>query len=286
MKRSRRDKAADGTPEEAPPGGEEAAARPRQKKQKKQRPAAAAAAARPASRRGERAPSGRGGDGSEGDHGEGAAPETAIVVAPAARAGGAAEGGDGGDGSEVMYIGHLPHGFYERELRGFFSQFGNVKHVKVSRSKRTARSKGYAFVGFDSAEVAAIACRAIDGYIMFGQVLKCSIVRRADVHPDLFKGCDRKFRAIPWQRIAAEIHDKPLTASEERTRNRRLLRDERKRQKRIADAGIDYEFGGYAGGGAAAGAEPEAKGKKGKKKKKKREAAEAPAPRSSRRRKE
>jgi nucleolar protein 15 len=36
----------------------------------------------------------------------------------------------------VVYIGHLPHGFYEEELKKFFSQFGEVSRVKVSRSCR------------------------------------------------------------------------------------------------------------------------------------------------------
>lgn len=48
----------------------------------------------------------------------------------------------------VVYIGHLPHGFYEAELKGYFSQYGEVLGVKVARSKKTARSKGYAFVQF------------------------------------------------------------------------------------------------------------------------------------------
>ena len=50
---------------------------------------------------------------------------------------------------------------------GYFQQFGKVKAVRVSRSKRTARSRGYAFVRFDDAEVAAIAAKAMDGYMMF-----------------------------------------------------------------------------------------------------------------------
>jgi nucleolar protein 15 len=36
----------------------------------------------------------------------------------------------------VVYLGHIPHGFYEEELRGFFSQFGEVSRVKVSRSSK------------------------------------------------------------------------------------------------------------------------------------------------------
>ena len=36
----------------------------------------------------------------------------------------------------VIYIGHLPHGFYETQLKGYFSQFGKVTKVHVSRSKK------------------------------------------------------------------------------------------------------------------------------------------------------
>lgn len=30
----------------------------------------------------------------------------------------------------VMYIGHLPEGFFEKEMGQYFSQFGHVKNVK------------------------------------------------------------------------------------------------------------------------------------------------------------
>lgn len=36
---------------------------------------------------------------------------------------------------------------------GFFSQFGDVKNVRMSRSKKTAQSKGYAFLEFKHPEV-------------------------------------------------------------------------------------------------------------------------------------
>ena len=147
--------------------------------------------------------------------------------------------------SRVIYMGHLPHGFYEMELRSFFLQFGTVTNVKVSRSKKTARSKGYAFIEFESEEVAEIVRRTINGYMMFGQVLKCDVVNKTEIHPDLFKGCKKKFRKIPWRKIAAEFHDKQLSSSEIETRTKRLIRGENKRRKKIAEAGIDYEFKGY-----------------------------------------
>ena len=35
----------------------------------------------------------------------------------------------------IIYVGHLPKGFNERELKSFFNQFGDVTKLRVSRSK-------------------------------------------------------------------------------------------------------------------------------------------------------
>ncbi len=36
----------------------------------------------------------------------------------------------------VIMVSHLPHGFFEDELKGFFSQFGKVLRVRVGRSPK------------------------------------------------------------------------------------------------------------------------------------------------------
>lgn len=38
----------------------------------------------------------------------------------------------------VVYVGHLPHGFYEDQLMRYFSQFGTVERVRVARNKKVA----------------------------------------------------------------------------------------------------------------------------------------------------
>ena len=55
-------------------------------------------------------------------------------------------------------------------LAGFFTQFGRVSKVRVSRNKKTGAAKHYAFLEFASPEVAAIAAEAMDGYMLFTQV--------------------------------------------------------------------------------------------------------------------
>ena len=42
--------------------------------------------------------------------------------------------------SGVVYVGHLPHGFYEEQLKSYFSQFGNVNQVRVARNKKVTRT--------------------------------------------------------------------------------------------------------------------------------------------------
>lgn len=43
---------------------------------------------------------------------------------------------------QVIYLGHIPFGFFEEEMKGFFSQFGAVTRLRLARSKKTGRSKG------------------------------------------------------------------------------------------------------------------------------------------------
>ena len=44
--------------------------------------------------------------------------------------------------SDTVYLGHIPSGFGEAEMRKFFLQFGDVSKVKLFRSKKTKGSKG------------------------------------------------------------------------------------------------------------------------------------------------
>ena len=74
------------------------------------------------------------------------------------------------DNKGIIYVGHLPRGFNEKELKGFFEQFGDVSKLIVARSKKTARSKGYAFLEFSGDEkskgktIAGIAAKAMNNY--------------------------------------------------------------------------------------------------------------------------
>ena len=36
----------------------------------------------------------------------------------------------------VLYIGRIPHGFYEDQMKEYFSQFGNVTRLRIARNKK------------------------------------------------------------------------------------------------------------------------------------------------------
>lgn len=36
----------------------------------------------------------------------------------------------------VVYLAHIPHGFYEEEMKGFFGQFGHITRIRLVRSHK------------------------------------------------------------------------------------------------------------------------------------------------------
>ena len=43
-----------------------------------------------------------------------------------------------GPESSVLRLSHIPYGFFEKELYGYFSQFGKVLRVRVLRNKKVS----------------------------------------------------------------------------------------------------------------------------------------------------
>ena len=78
----------------------------------------------------------------------------------------------------------------------YFSQFGKVSKVRLSRSKTSGKSKHYAFLEFSSPEVARIVADATDGYMLFSQKLQSRVLSKDEVHEDLFKGANRVFKKV------------------------------------------------------------------------------------------
>jgi len=147
----------------------------------------------------------------------------------------------------VVVVSRLPYGFFEDQLKGFFSQFGVVRKLRLSRNPKTGKSRHFAFMEFDNKEVAAIVADTMDGYMMFGRTLKCKYIPPEHVHPDTFRNHYRPFKMIPWKRINRIKQNKERTEEEVAALQSRLKRNEKKRRNRLAELGYDYDFSGFEG---------------------------------------
>ncbi|OAA44273.1 ribosomal biogenesis protein Gar2 [Metarhizium rileyi] len=140
----------------------------------------------------------------------------------------------------VLYIGRIPHGFYEHEMRQYLSQFGPVTRVRLSRNKKTGASKHFAFVEFEEATTAEIVAKTMDNYLLFGHILKCKTIPKEQVHEDLFKGANRRFKKVPWNKMAGLNLQKPLAESTWKTK---VSKEKSKRAKQAAKfKDMGYEF--------------------------------------------
>jgi nucleolar protein 15 len=97
-------------------------------------------------------------------------------------------------------VGHLPHGFLEEQLKSYFSQYGDVLGVKVARSKKTARSKGYAFIQFKYPEVAQIVSDTMNGYLLLGKVLIAHTLPANEKNPFTYAS-SHQYRFINWKKM-------------------------------------------------------------------------------------
>ncbi|KAE8453052.1 hypothetical protein EG329_012239 [Mollisiaceae sp. DMI_Dod_QoI] len=140
----------------------------------------------------------------------------------------------------VVYVGRIPHGFYEHEMRAYFKQFGNILKLRLSRNKKTGASKHHAWIQFESATVADIVARTMDNYLMFGHLLKVKLVPDEQVHEDLFKGANKRFKKVPWNKLEGR---KIEQGASEETWNERVDREEKRRDEKAKKLkNIGYEF--------------------------------------------
>lgn len=185
---------------------------------------------------------GGGGDASSGEEG---APRPSLAAALSRVAPRRAAAGGGGDATaagaagRVVYLGHIPHGFYEEQMRGFFAQFGDVARLRLARSKKTGRSRHYAFIEFAVPVVASVVAETMNGYVLDGRRLVCHVMEAGKVHARLFDGAGRVFRALPRRHMERARMNKKKEPAAVVARVRGLLAAEKKKRARLAALGIE-----------------------------------------------
>ena len=143
----------------------------------------------------------------------------------------------------VVYVGRIPHGFYEHEMRQYFSQFGDISRLRLARNKKTGASRHWAFIEFKSASVANIVAGTMDNYLMFNHILKCKVVPKEQLHEDIWKGANKRFKEVPWN----SIEGRKLEMAVGRDQWAGRVKNEKKRResknKKLKET-LGYEFEG------------------------------------------
>ena len=102
-------------------------------------------------------------------------------------------------------------------MRQFFTQFGPIKHLRLSRNKKSGASKHYAFIEFETPDVAEIVASTMNNYILFGRRLICEVMKAEAVDEHIWKGANRKFHVVNTAEKAANTMNARKSPDEVKT---------------------------------------------------------------------
>lgn len=127
-------------------------------------------------------------------------------------------------------------------MKGYFSQFGEITRLRLSRNKKTGASKHYAFIEFESEDVAQIVTETMDNYLLFGKLLKCKLIPSEKVHEKLFVGANKVYKPLNTALTHRQSLNKPKTSEQLAVKHAKLIKDEQQKREKLKAAGIDYDF--------------------------------------------
>ncbi|KAK3926510.1 MKI67 FHA domain-interacting nucleolar phosphoprotein-like [Frankliniella fusca] len=146
----------------------------------------------------------------------------------------------------VVYLAHIPHGFYENEMKAFFSQFGHVTRLRLVRSHKTGNSRGFAFVEFRFTEVAQVVAETMNNYLMRNRLLKATYIPPEKQNPKMFlhsiKYGPETCIGVINQRKAVKQQNKPLSENEAENRVNRNKQHLIELQEKLKAQGVDCLF--------------------------------------------
>jgi len=82
-----------------------------------------------------------------------------------------------------IYISNLSFNIQDKELSGFFTEYGEVSSAKVIMDKVTSRSRGFGFVEMSDDEASKKAIAGLDGTTIDGRTIKVTEARQKEERP-------------------------------------------------------------------------------------------------------
>ena len=124
-------------------------------------------------------------------------------------------------------------------MREYFAQFGTITKLRLSRNKRTGSSKHFAFIEFESDEVAKIVAKTMDNYLMFGHILKCKYAPQESLHPTLWKGANKRYKKVPHTMLEKKALEAPKTKEQWAKKTAKEQRKRERKAKEMKEIGYD-----------------------------------------------
>ncbi len=76
-----------------------------------------------------------------------------------------------------LYVGNLPWSTTEEQVKSIFAEYGTIVDAILIKDRMSGRSKGIAFVTFETEEQAQAAIDAVNGYELEGRALIVNVSR-------------------------------------------------------------------------------------------------------------
>lgn len=138
-----------------------------------------------------------------------------------------------------VYVGNLPKNFQQYELKKYFSQFGEVSRARLSRNKKTGKSRLYGFVEFVDATSAEVAAETMDNYLLAGSNIKVQVLK--DHADNLFSSkMKSSFGEFDWRKKEHDEYNAPKPAAEWRELEEKFEERKRAKVEELKAAGFDY----------------------------------------------
>lgn len=75
-----------------------------------------------------------------------------------------------------IYVGNLPHGVSEDELRVLFAEYGEIESISLIKDRFSGQSKGFGFVDMPNNSEADTVIKALNKSTMQGRTIKVNQV--------------------------------------------------------------------------------------------------------------
>ncbi|OWF42630.1 MKI67 FHA domain-interacting nucleolar phosphoprotein-like [Mizuhopecten yessoensis] len=144
----------------------------------------------------------------------------------------------------VVYLGHIPVGFHEPQMRGFFSQFGTVTRLKLCRSLKTGRSKGFAFIEFLYEDVAKVVAETMNNYLLFERLLKCEFVPSEKVNEGTFRVVNRRIVPFKTREKNTFVHNKTKKDKIQLRNMKNFISKNEKKMEKLKALGVEFSYAG------------------------------------------